>query len=101
MGVDVSTEVIINRSVEEVAQFATDPDNATKWYVNIKSVAWRTPKPLTVGSQIEFTAKFLGKKLVYTYQVTAFSPNEKFVMSTANGPIPNGNHILMGKNFRS
>jgi hypothetical protein len=88
MGVDVSTEVIINRSVEEVAQFATDPDNATKWYVNIKSIAWRTPKPLTVGSKIEFAAKFLGKKLVYTYQVTAFIPKEKFVMSTANGPFP-------------
>jgi uncharacterized membrane protein len=86
--VDISTEILINSPVKKVFEFAADPDNATKWYVNIKSISWKTPKRLQVGSQVEFNAAFLGKKLVYTYEITEFIPNEKFVMRTADGPFP-------------
>ena len=86
--VDVLTEVQINRSVEEVSRFASDPDNATKWYKNIKSVEWKTEKPLREGSRLEFRAEFLGKKLIYTYEVVEYVSNTKFVMRTASGPFP-------------
>lgn len=86
--VNVSTEIIIRRPVEEVARYASDPDNATQWYANIKSVEWMTSKEIRVGSKIRFMAQFLGKKLVYTYEIAEFIPKEKFVMRTADGPFP-------------
>ncbi|MEX2234530.1 MAG: SRPBCC family protein [Cyclobacteriaceae bacterium] len=86
--VNVSTEIMIKRPVDQVAAYASDPDNATQWYANIKSVEWKTSKEIRVGSKIEFMAQFLGKRLIYTYEIVEFVPNQKFVMRTADGPFP-------------
>ena len=88
MSVDVSTEVVVDRPPLEVSAFAADPDNAPKWYVNIKSVEWQTPRPLTVGSRIAFVAEFLGRRLAYTYQIAELVPGQRLVMRTADGPFP-------------
>ena len=88
MAVDVRSEIEIARPRAEVAGYAADPDNATAWYENIKSVEWRSPRPLEVGSRIAFTAVFLGRQLAYTYEVKEHVPGERFVMSTSEGPFP-------------
>jgi len=86
--VDVQTEIEIDRPRGEVAAYASDPDNATAWYENIKSVEWKSPKPLSVGSRLDFVAQFLGRRLAYTYEVKELIPGERFMMSTAEGPFP-------------
>jgi hypothetical protein len=88
VSVDVVTEIEIARPRVEVAAFACDPDNATRWYENIDSVVWRTPRPLRVGTELEFVARFLGRTLAYTYEVREHQPGERFVMRTAQGPFP-------------
>lgn len=88
MEADVLSEIEIERPRAEVAAFASDPDNATMWYENITGVAWETPKPLEVGSRIAFEARFLGRRLNYTYEVREIEAAERFVMSTAQGPFP-------------
>lgn len=86
--VDVTTEIQIQKPVAVVAAYAADPDKAPEWYVNIKSADWKTPKPLRTGSEIGFTAHFMGKKLEYVYRVTEYLPGKKLVMETAEGPFP-------------
>ena len=82
------TEIEIRRPRDEVAAFAADPDNATAWYENIKSVEWETERPVVVGSRVRFVARFLGRTLAYTYEVREIDPGRRFVMSTAQGPFP-------------
>ena len=88
MSVDVLTRIEIARPRAEVAAYSSDPDNATAWYVNIKAVDWLSPKPAGVGSKMAFVAKFLGRRISYTYEVTEVVPGQRFVMSTAQGPFP-------------
>jgi uncharacterized membrane protein len=88
MAVDVLTEIVIERPLEVVAAFSADPDNAPKRYVNIKSVEWKTPRPAGVGSQISFVAEFLGRRMVYTYEMISWLPSERLVMRTKEGPFP-------------
>jgi hypothetical protein len=86
--VDVTVEQVIDRAVTEVAAFAGDPTNAPKWYANIRSVEWLTAPPVTVGSQMTFEARFLGRRLVYTYEIVELTPGTRLVMRTAQGPFP-------------
>ncbi|WP_117213867.1 SRPBCC family protein [Allorhizocola rhizosphaerae] len=88
MTVNVVTEIIIERPREEVAAFAGDPTNAPEWYANIESVDWQTPPPVAVGSRMDFMARFLGRRLAYTYEVAELVAGERLVMRTAQGPFP-------------
>ena len=88
MDVDVEVQAVIKLPPEEVASYSGDPTNAPRWYANIQSVRWRTPPPVAVGSRMDFEAKFLGRRLTYTYEVVVIEPGRRLVMRTADGPFP-------------
>ncbi|HYF68633.1 MAG TPA: SRPBCC family protein [Ohtaekwangia sp.] len=85
--VDVITSIDIAAPMDTVTDYAMNQDNAPEWYVNIKSIEWRTSKPMSTGSKFAFVAHFLGRKLSYVYEVVKLSEDE-MVMRTADGPFP-------------
>jgi uncharacterized protein YndB with AHSA1/START domain len=88
VAVDVLTEIVIDRPCAGVAEYAGDPSRAPLWYANIESVDWRTPPPVRIGSRMDFVARFLGRRLAYTYEIVELVPGERLVMRTAQGPFP-------------
>jgi len=88
MAVDVLTEIVIDCPREQVAEYAGDPSNAPDWYENIRSIDWKTDPPVRLGSRMAFVARFLGRRLAYTYEVVELVPGERLVMRTEQGPFP-------------
>ena len=86
--VDVAVDAVMPFPRELVASYAGDPSNAPQWYANIESVNWQTPPPVAVGSRMDFVARFLGRRISYTYEVVELQPGERLVMRTAAGPFP-------------
>lgn len=88
MRVDVITEIVIDRPIGDVSAYAADPTKAPAWYANIESVDWQTPPPARVGSAVTFVARFLGRRLEYTYEIAELVAGERLVMRTRRGPFP-------------
>jgi len=86
--IDVQTDIHIRVSRADVAAYASSPENAPHWYQNIDSARWLTEPPLRVGSQLAFSARFLGRTLAYSYEIMELVPAEKLVMRTSQGPFP-------------
>jgi hypothetical protein len=56
--------------------------------VNIKRIEWQSPRPLALGTELAFVAKFLGREISYTYEVRELIPGERLVMATSEGRFP-------------
>ena len=79
----------MDRPVDVVAAYAADPSNVPHWYSNISSVRWETLEgDVRVGARAAFVARFLGRTLDYTYEITSYEPGAVLVMRTAQGPFP-------------
>jgi uncharacterized membrane protein len=88
MNVDVTATIVIERPIAEVSAYTGDPSNAPEWYRRISSAEWETDPPMRLGSRIRFRARFLGRDLVYTYEITELTPGEQVAMRTTEGPFP-------------
>ncbi|WP_130014501.1 SRPBCC family protein [Serinicoccus sediminis] len=85
---DVTVATIFDAPRALVAAVSGDPDQAMRWYANIRSVRWRGPAEVVEGARIDFVARFLGRQLAYTYVIVDLVPQERMVMRTEDGPFP-------------
>jgi uncharacterized membrane protein len=88
VGVDISSEVVIHRPRTDVAAFATDPANDPVWIGGVRSSRALRSGPIAVGSQVERTASFLGRRIDYVNEVVELEPGARLHMRSIRGPFP-------------
>lgn len=85
---DVTVATVFEAPRALVAEVAGDPEQAVRWFSNVRSVRWHGAPGVTEGAVVDLVTKFLGRELAYTYRVVELVPQERLVMRTEQGPHP-------------
>lgn len=80
--------IIINRPVEEVFDFVTNPTKNAQWQEGLVESRLASPGPMTVGAHVVDVRKFLGRDMESTLEVTALEANKRYVQKVITGPLP-------------
>jgi uncharacterized membrane protein len=86
--IKVETTVQIDRPSEEVFAFISNFENNPKWQSGQLEAKFTTEEPLRVGSTYDQVAKFLGRRIVSTFEVVEYKPNRKVKASSTSGSFP-------------
>ena len=78
----------IARSAEKVFDFFADASNNPKWQDGMVSCEWTSDPPLGVGSTYEQRARFMGKNIISTFEVTAYEPGTRIEIETIKSTFP-------------
>lgn len=88
MATHIVVEALIKRPREEVAAYATNPDNDTTWISGVAEANMLTEPPLDKGTQVQRVAHFLGRRIEYVLEVDQWSPGSLMAMRSVKGPFP-------------
>jgi hypothetical protein len=108
MSVDVTVERRIERPRDDVARFAMDPANDTRWILALDSsrvlpgraggaargggegegAAGGGAGGVGVGTRVERIAGFLGRRIEYVNEIEEYDPPRRLAMRSVKAPFP-------------
>ena len=91
--VKIVISTMINRPVEEVFAFVSNPENFPKWISSSREVKITSVRPIGIGTTFRPVVTFLGRRIEGESEVTEYEPNRRYVEKTISGPIPVENSI--------
>jgi hypothetical protein len=82
----VDSDVWINRPIEEVFPFVTNPENDHRWMSVAVKAQKLTPGPIRCGTRFRQVARFLGVPIRATWEITEYEPYRKMSGKVVSGP---------------
>lgn len=81
----VVVEIEIDRKPAVVWEYMENAEHNPEWLSNMQSVRWTTGPPIRVGSRYEQAARFLGKEVRTSFEVTALEPGRLIRITSLPG----------------
>jgi uncharacterized protein YndB with AHSA1/START domain len=84
----IEESVEIDRPVEDVFSYATNPDNFPEWVGNVIEVRKDEWGPPREGASFRVEQKLLGRRFETPFEVIAYEPNRRYAQRSTGGPVP-------------
>jgi uncharacterized protein YndB with AHSA1/START domain len=85
MAIKVEHSVVINRPIEDVFTYTSDPQKQTEWQEGLVRVESNTP--MAVGAVITEVRKVMGREMETDLEVITLEPPHKFSAKSRSGPV--------------
>jgi uncharacterized protein YndB with AHSA1/START domain len=87
--------LVINRPVEEVFAFISDPQNQPRWRAATLEITRISSEPLDVGSVVKGRFTFLGRPFEGNLEIIAREPHRSYATRMIEGPFPLEAHYTL------
>jgi uncharacterized membrane protein len=81
----VVVELEIERPAQIVWEYMENAEHNPEWLSNMRSARWTTKPPIAVGSRYDQIARFMGKDVRTSFEVTALEPGQSITISSLPG----------------
>ena len=82
----LEASVVINRPLKEVGDYMDDPKNSAEWQGFVLEAELTKETPEVVGSTTRGVSHFLGQRLEWTAETTAYEQYKTVSMTIVTGP---------------
>lgn len=79
--------VLIDRPVQDVFAFVSNPNNMSKWNSAVVSLEQATPGAVGVGTKFKSVGEMMGRRIEGEMQITAYEPDTKCGFQVSAGPM--------------
>jgi uncharacterized membrane protein len=83
----VEASVVINRPIDEVFEFATNPENDSVWQSGVLESGQVSEGPLGVGATTREVRKLLGRQMESVAEVIEYERNATIGFKSTSGPV--------------
>jgi carbon monoxide dehydrogenase subunit G len=83
--IKIEHSVLVNRPVQEVFAYATDPANLPEWQTS--ALEARVDGPMQPGATGAIVRKFLGRRMESNVRFDEYEPPRKFALQATSGPV--------------
>ena len=85
--INLDLGTLIDKPVQDVFAFVTNPNNMSKWNSAVVSMQQITPGAVGVGTKFKNVGEMLGRRIEGEMQVVAFEPDSKYGFQMNAGPM--------------